>query len=306
MPINLADRSGGRARSRGGARGSGRQGRARAGNGTTPRPRRWGRRSSSFSRVSGSIKCGRSSSRTRISPNPGFVTRRVANPDWRVIQKPPTRIRTSCRSPSSPSGRAPGTTQPIRDVRGAPFNAAPGKRCSANTTDTMSSVVGKLVQLGASGEVARSFDVADKELVIGRCAPVPWGAEADETHAGIPSRAAPRTIRPVARWLTERAPNEPTLAGKTGATCTSSTPPSRAGTRRSRSRRAARCVFPLSRLHLGRTDRARRHDARTPPPRAASTRVDPISRPARVVRAPPSRARPSSPPCPLRARARTS
>ena len=32
----------------------------------------------------------------------------------------------------------------------------------------MSSVVGKLVQLGAGGEVDRSFDVADKELVIGR------------------------------------------------------------------------------------------------------------------------------------------
>lgn len=167
----------------------------------------------------------------------------------------------------------------------------------------MSSVVGKLVQLGASGEVARSFDVADKELVIGRCAPAPWGAEADETHAGIPSRAAPRTIRPVARRLTERPPNEPTLAGKTGATCTSSTPPSRAGTRRSRSRRAARCVFPLSRFHLGRADRARRRDARAPPPRAASTRVDPVSPPrASSARLHPARARPRRP-GPPRARA---
>lgn len=167
----------------------------------------------------------------------------------------------------------------------------------------MSSVVGKLVQLGASGEVARSFDVADKELVIGRCAPAPWGAEADETHAGIPSRAAPRTIRPVARRLTERPPNEPTLAGKTGATCTSSTPPSRAGTRRSRSRRAARCVFPLSRFHLGRADRAGRRDARAPPQRAASTRVDPVSPPrASSARLNPARARPRRP-GPPRARA---
>jgi len=32
----------------------------------------------------------------------------------------------------------------------------------------MTTVVGRLVQLGVSGEVDRAFDVADKELTIGR------------------------------------------------------------------------------------------------------------------------------------------
>ena len=32
----------------------------------------------------------------------------------------------------------------------------------------MTTVVGRLVQLGASGEVDRAFDIADKELTIGR------------------------------------------------------------------------------------------------------------------------------------------
>jgi hypothetical protein len=57
----------------------------------------------------------------------------------------------------------------------------------------MSSVVGKLVQLGASGEVARSFDVADKELVIGRCAPVPGGLRLTKRTPG--SRREPRRGR---------------------------------------------------------------------------------------------------------------
>ena len=32
----------------------------------------------------------------------------------------------------------------------------------------MTTAVGRLVQLGASGEVDRAFDIADKELTIGR------------------------------------------------------------------------------------------------------------------------------------------
>ena len=51
----------------------------------------------------------------------------------------------------------------------------------------MSSVVGKLVQLGAGGEVDRSFDVADKELVIGR-----WVPESENVPASRGTRTRAR------------------------------------------------------------------------------------------------------------------